>query len=58
VTTDLINFIIVTCKIWRKIGLGHQTSMAETKTSVKLMHGVMCLCLLLSVCWYSSHLPM
>ena len=31
-TTDLINFIIVTCKIWRKIGLGHETSMAETET--------------------------
>ena len=31
-TTDLINFIIVTCKIWRKIGLGHKTSMAETET--------------------------
>jgi len=24
--TDLINFIGVTCKIWRKIGLGHETS--------------------------------
>ena len=31
-TTDLINFIIVTCKIWRKIGLGLETLMAETET--------------------------
>jgi len=31
-TTDLINFIIVTCKIWRKIGLGYEASMAETDT--------------------------
>ena len=31
-TTDLINFNIVTCKIWWKIGLGHETSMAETET--------------------------
>ena len=31
-TTDLINTIIVTWKIWRKIGLGHETSMAETET--------------------------
>jgi len=23
-TTDLINFITVICKIWRKIGLGHE----------------------------------
>jgi len=30
VTTDLISFIIVTCKIWQKIGLRHETSMAET----------------------------
>jgi len=30
--TDLINFIIVTCKIWQKIGLGHETLMAETET--------------------------
>jgi len=28
----LINFIIVTCKIWRKIGLGHKTLIAETET--------------------------
>jgi len=32
VTTDLINFIIVTCKIWWKISLAHETSMAETET--------------------------
>ena len=31
-TTDLIKFIIVTCKIWRKIGLEHETSMVETET--------------------------
>jgi len=30
-TTDLINFITVICKIWRKIGLGLDTSMAETR---------------------------
>ena len=30
-TTDLIKFIIVTRKIWRKIGLGHETSMTETR---------------------------
>ena len=31
-TTDLINFIIVICKICRKIGLGHEMLMAETET--------------------------
>jgi len=30
--TDLISFIIVTSKIWQKIGLGHETSTAETET--------------------------
>ena len=33
--TDLFNFIIVTCKIWWKIGLGHETSMAETETETR-----------------------
>jgi len=31
-TTDFINFTVLTCKIWRKIGLGHETSMADTET--------------------------
>ena len=30
----LINFITVTCKIWRKIGLGHERLMTETETLV------------------------
>jgi len=30
-----MNVIIVTCKIWRKIGLGHETSLAETETRPK-----------------------
>ena len=30
---DVLDFITVTCKIWREnIGLGHETSMAETET--------------------------
>jgi len=32
--TDMINFIIVTCKFWQKIGLGHEMSMAETETEL------------------------
>ena len=30
----MINFIIVTCKFWQKIGLGHEMSMAETETEL------------------------